>query len=259
MAGRLAAELEILYFSLDPDNPVLLRHLQLGGRGAYLQDNWLVLAGGERHTALLDVRDMPVSLEGHARFNIANAMAATLAMLAAGVGTTEIAQGLCTFVSDGRSNPLRSNLFDVDGVTVIVDYAHNCAAFAAMAETARTMTAGQLVGIVSAPGDRRDVDLHAIGRTCAAGFDELVVYETENRGRPDGETARMILEGARGAISTERLHCRRHVHDAIRHGLSLCKRGDILVFGAGTSFEELTEALRPLAPHIAERITAETT
>jgi cyanophycin synthetase len=259
MASRMDRKVEILYFSLDPDNPVLLRHLQLGGRAAYLQDNWLVLAGGDRHMALLDVRDMPVSLEGHARFNIANAMAATLAMVAAGVSTADIAQGLCTFVSDGRSNPLRSNLFDVDGVTVIFDYAHNCAAFAAMAETARTMTAGQLIGIVSAPGDRRPVDLHAIGRTCAAGFDEVVVYETENRGRPDGETARLILEGARGAISPERLHCRLQVHEAIRFGLSLCKRGDILVFGAGTSFEELTEALRPMAPEIAERITAETT
>jgi cyanophycin synthetase len=259
MASRLEKKLEILYFSLDPDNPVLLRHLQLGGRGAYLQDNWLVLAGGERHIALLDVRDMPVSMEGHARFNIANALAATLAMVASGISSADIAQGLCTFVSDGRSNPLRSNRFDVNGVTVIVDYAHNCAAFAAMAETARTMTAGQLVGIVSAPGDRRTVDLQAIGRTCAAGFDEVVVYETENRGRPDGETARLILEGAHGAISPERLHCRLQVHEAIRFGLSLCKRDDILVFGAVTSFEELTEALRPLSPEIAERITAETT
>jgi hypothetical protein len=36
----------------------------------------------------------------------------------------------------------------------------------------------------SAPGDRRDADLIDIGRTCAAGFDELVVYENENQDSP---------------------------------------------------------------------------
>ena len=122
------------------------------------------------------------------------------------------------------------------------------------------MTAGQLVGVVAAPGDRRDQDLAAIGMTCAAGFDEMIVYETENRGRPDGETAELIMGGARtGVISHERLHCRLQVHEAIRFGLSLCQPGDVLVFGCGTSLSELIEAVRPHSPDVAQRITLETT
>jgi len=258
MAQDLEANVEVLYFALDADNPVLLRHLESGGRGVYLEDTTLVLATGARHEALLDVREMPVSLGGCARYNIANALAAAAALAATGFGNPEIAAGLRSFVSDSKHNPLRSNLFDVDGVTVIVDYAHNCAAYAALAETARAMTPGRVVGVVAAPGDRRDADLVDIGRTCAAGFDELVVYETENRGRKAGEVAALLAQGARlSRIAADRMQCELDVHQAIRAGLALCQKGDVLVFGCGSSISELTEALRPTRPEIAQRIAAE--
>ena len=257
MAKDLLETVEVLYFSLDADNPVLLRHLESGGRGVYLQDNTVVLATGARHEALVDVRQMPVSLNGCARYNIANALAATAALAASGFGNAEIVAGMRSFVSDSKHNPLRSNLFDVDGVTVIVDYAHNCAAYAALAETARAMTPGRVVGVVAAPGDRRDVDLIDIGRTCAAGFDELVVYETENRGRAAGSVAELLAQGARlGRIASEHLQSELDVHQAIRAGLALCQPGDVLVFGCGSSISELTEALRPTRPEIARRIEA---
>jgi cyanophycin synthetase len=258
MAADLPESVEVLYFALDADNPVLLRHLERGGRGAYLQDNTLVLANGTRHQALLDARQMPVSLGGCARYNIANALAAAAALAASGFDNGEIVAGLRSFVSDSKNNPLRSNVFDVDGVTVIVDYAHNCAAYAALAETARAMTPGRLVGVVAAPGDRRDADLVDIGRTCAAGFDELVIYETENRGRADGETAALLVKGARvGRIASDQMQVELNVHRAIRRGLALCSKGDVLVFGCGSSISELTEAIRPMQPELARRIEAE--
>jgi cyanophycin synthetase len=258
MASELRGAVEVIYFSLDADNPTLLRHLDNGGRAVYLQDQTVVLANGARHEALVDAREMPVSLGGAARYNIANALAAAAALTAHGFGNPEIAAGLRSFVSDARHNPMRSNVFDVDGVTVIADYAHNCAAYAALAESARAMTAGRLVGVVAAPGDRREADLVDIGQTCAAGFDELVVFESENRGRPEGETAALLVRGARLArLPDDALSVVLPSHQAIRHGLSLCRTGDVLVFGCGTSLSELTDALRPDKPELARRIEAE--
>jgi cyanophycin synthetase len=113
------------------------------------------------------------------------------------------------------------------------------------------------VGVVSAPGDRRDVDLIDIGRTCAAGFDELVVYESENRGRAEGETAALLVQGAQLASKApDQLQLELDVHRAIRCGLALCEKGDVLVFGCGSSLSELTEAIRPASPEVAERIEA---
>jgi cyanophycin synthetase len=258
MSAELAHGIEVLYFALDPDNPVLLRHVENGGRAVYLEDNMVVLANGARHEALLDVRTMPCTLKGAARYNIANALAAAAALAASGFGNQEITGGLRTFVSDWKHNPLRSNVFDVDGVTVIFDYAHNTAAYAALAETARALTPGRLVGVVAAPGDRRDEDLVAIGETCAAGFDELVVYETENRGRAAGEVAALLVHGARlGKFETDHLRVELNVHEAIRAGLARCEPGDVLVFGCGSALTELTEAIRPTSPATASRIEAE--
>jgi cyanophycin synthetase len=258
MSSALRHAVEILYFALDADNPILLRHLENGGRGVYLEDNVIVLANGTRHEALLDVRAMPCTMKGAARYNIANGLAAAAALVATGFGNAEIAAGLRTFVSDWKHNPLRSNVFDVDGVTVIFDYAHNTAAYAALAETARALTPGRLVGVVAAPGDRRDEDLVAIGETCAAGFDELVVYETENRGRAAGEVAALLVQGARvGKFEVDHLQVELNVHEAIRAGLARCVPGDVLVFGCGSSITELTEAIRPTSPATASRIEAE--
>jgi len=256
MAAGLA-DVEILYFALDADNPVLLRHLEKGGRAVYLQDNSIVLANGARHEALLNVRSMPVTMRGAARYNIANSLAAAAALSAAGFGNQEIIDGLRTFVSDWKHNPLRSNVFDVDGVTVIVDYAHNSAAYAALAETARALTPGRLVGVVAAPGDRRDEDLVDIGATCAAGFDELVVYETENRGRAAGEVSRLLVQGAElGRFELDHLQVELDVHQAIRAGLARCEAGDLLVFGCASDISELREAIRPTSPAAAQRIQA---
>jgi len=258
MAASLRDGVEVIYFALDADNPTLLRHLEHGGRAVYLQDMTLVLATGSRHEALLDARDMPVSLGGAARYNIANALAAAAALTAHGFGNNEIAEGLRSFVSDAKHNPMRSNVFDIDGVTVIVDYAHNCAAYAALADSARAMSAGRLVGVVAAPGDRRDADLIDIGRTCAAGFDDLVVFETENRGRAEGETAALLVRGAQlGKIPQDALTVVLESHRAIQHGLSLCQAGDVMVFGCGTTISELTDALRPTRPELARKIEAE--
>ncbi|HEX8604999.1 MAG TPA: cyanophycin synthetase, partial [Pseudoduganella sp.] len=258
IGARLAEKVEILYFALDPDNPLLLKHLHNGGRGAYLQDGQLVIADGTRHQVLLRAADMPSTLGGHARYNIANGLAAAAALLATGFSAEQIAAGLASFVSDGRTNPLRSNVYDVRGVTVVVDYAHNPAAYKALSGMARGLSKGRVIGVITAPGDRRDEDLHAVGDTCARGFDEIVIYESNSRGRPAGECTRLMLAGAQASGQRhDMLHGRPAGHEALRHGLSLCKPGDVLVFACASSLNEVVEALRESDPASAQQIAAQ--
>jgi cyanophycin synthetase len=258
MARRVHPDVEIVYFSMEADNPVLLRHLEEGGRAVYFQDNAIVVADATYHQELLRVEAMPIAFDGRARYNIANGLAATAALMAAGMSNLQIATGLSTFVSDGKTNPLRTNVFDVRGVAVIVDYAHNPAAYAALAEMARSLLPGQLVGIVTAPGDRRDEDLLEVGRVCAGRFDELVVYESSSRGRAYGGAVDLILRGAEDVVGkTDTLHRELDAGAAIRLGLSLCRRGDVLVFACGTSLDVFVEAIRATDPESAARIAAQ--
>ena len=258
MARRVHPDVEIVYFSMEADNPVLLRHLEEGGRAVYFQDNAIVVADATYHQELLRAEAMPIAFGGRARYNIANGLAAAAALMAAGFSSLQIATGLSTFVSNGKTNPLRTNVFDVRGVTVIVDYAHNPAAYGALAEMARSLLPGQLVGIVTAPGDRRDADLLDVGRVCAAGFDELVVYESSSRGRAYGGAVDLILQGAEEVVGkTDTLHRELDVGEAIRLGLSLCARGDVLVFACGSSLDVFVEAIRALDPESAAWIAAQ--
>jgi cyanophycin synthetase len=258
MARRVRPDVELVYFAMNPEDPVLLRHLEEGGRAAYLQDNAIVLADGHVHQELLRVESMPISMGGRARYNIANGLAAAAGLMAAGFTNLQIATGLSTFVSDGKTNPLRTNVFEVRGVTVIVDYAHNPAAYKALAEMARSLLPGQLVGIVTSPGDRRDEDLLEVGRVCAARFDELVVYESASRGRAYGGAVDLIMQGAEEAVGkTDTLHRELDAGEAIRLGLSLCERGDVLVFACGTSLQVFVDAIREMDPESAERIAAQ--
>jgi cyanophycin synthetase len=258
MAAQRRSGAEVIWFALDADNALLLRHLEQGGRAAYLQDGALVLADGTRRHHLLWAAGMPAALGGHARYNIANALATAAALMAAGFGDDQISAGLASFVSDGKNNPLRSNLFKVRGVQVVVDYAHNPAAYAALARMARGLSGGRIVAVVTAPGDRRDDALLAVGEACGAGFDEVVVYESENRGRPVGETAGLLSAGALSGMGKgRRVHCHLETGRALHHGLSLCQAGDVLVFACGSSLSVLIDALRESEPEAAQRIAAD--
>ncbi|NYE60710.1 UDP-N-acetylmuramyl tripeptide synthase [Duganella sp. 1224] len=156
----------------------------------------------------------------------------------------------------GRCMALRLRLLDIDGIKVIIDDARSGPAYAALARRARGLASGHVVGVVSAPGDRRNEDLLQVGAICGAGFDDLVIYEADNRGRALGDTARLLTCGVRSANARGRLHCKLDAQRAIRFGLGMCKPGDVLVCGCGASLKTLIEALRPAMPAVAQRLAA---
>ncbi|MES2901226.1 MAG: cyanophycin synthetase [Pseudomonadota bacterium] len=245
MAGTLRRGAELIYFSMQADNPVLLQHLARGGRATYLDDGTLIVADGTRRHRLLQASTMPASLGGHARYNVANALAAAAALLGAGFRTSDIASGLSSFVSDAASNPLRSNVYKIDEVTVMVDYAHNPAAYEALSAMARSFGRGRRVAVVTSPGDRRDSDLQQLGRTCAAGFDALFAYEANARGRADGEISKLIVQGARAAgMDGRHTHAVVPVAEAFAQAMAACRPGDMLIFACGSA-STATEVLAP--------------
>nr|WP_315259541.1 cyanophycin synthetase [uncultured Duganella sp.] len=260
IGATLDGDVERILFSCDASHPALVRHVAAGGRAAWLQDGALMTAdgAGQPHH-LLAAAEMPSTLGGCARHNIANGLAAAAALMACDLGNGAIAAGLRSFVSDARRNPMRGNLYDVNGVKVIVDFAHNPAAFAALAATARAMTQGRTVAVVTSPGDRREHDFQQIGQICGGGFDSVVFYEweSEHRGRTPGQRAGMMQAAAlaaRGGQSGALLEI--DPAQALRLALSQCRPGDVLAYACGSSVSELVDALRPVDPVSAARIDA---
>src|SRR4029078_10208036 len=71
---------------------------------------------------------------------VATAMAAAAAAHAAGAHLHDIRQGLRSFTTSVYQAPGRLNLFDLDGVKVLLDYAHNAAGLQALGDFVERMT-----------------------------------------------------------------------------------------------------------------------
>ncbi len=165
----------------------------------------LVIHDGDQRHVLLSAAEIPATLRGAARFNVANALAAALAAYAQGVPPDVIADALRGFESDFEHNPGRLNVTTQHGFTAILDYGHNPAAIRALGQLVERLrpTHGRVIGVISVPGDRRDDDIREVGRTAAAFFDDLVFRERpDGRGRGAGDVLRLLQEGAEEAGHT---------------------------------------------------------
>jgi cyanophycin synthetase len=227
------------YFTFDPRNPVVQEHVRKGGRALVLEDGlngkMLTLYERHQHIPLLWAHLIPATLEGLARFNVANALAAAAIARALGVKVENIRQGLRTFDSSHFQVPGRLNVYDQHPFRVIVDYGHNPPAVQAVADLVHALPReGRAIGVVSAPGDRRNQDIQAIGEIAGSTFDLLFCREDHSRrGRAAGEVAGLIHRAAAAAgLPDARIAEVWDETDAIAAALATAQRGDLLVIFA---------------------------
>ena len=107
-------------------------------------------------------------LQGRAHHNVLNVLATVAALVAQGdCSSADIVKGIHSFIPSVEKNPLRLNVLNINGVTVLHDYAHNLAAYRSILATAHAMKCSRIVGVITAPGDRRDADLKELATLCA--------------------------------------------------------------------------------------------
>lgn len=190
----------VILFSLQADNVQVRRHLGVGGRAVFVQDGQICFAEGDKLEPLMSVEAVPITFNGKASYNVANALAACAALWGLGVERSLIKQGLASFLPNAEHNPGRQNLVTIGKQSVLIDYAHNPASIEGLTRLARTLTTGQLIGVIAAPGDRRNSLLFAVGEAAGRGFDRLFIKEDrDRRGRGPGEVADILRQGALAA------------------------------------------------------------
>ncbi|WP_026759122.1 cyanophycin synthetase [Sediminimonas qiaohouensis] len=227
--GTYWARGEIIYFTMDPDNPALRDHLSEIGMVVTVSHGRIVLMRGKVTVDVVDVNDVPIAFEGHAPFNVQNAMAATAIALAHGLEMDDIRAGLLTFHPTPAQMPGRTNYFEADGVKCLIDYGHNVPALKALEPLVNGLGQQRKIGVSTAPGNRRDEDLAALGAQLAGMCDILYVYETDARGRAEGETAKLIQEGAEGAGANCTVHVIMSEQEAVSRAIGDAKLGDFLL------------------------------
>ena len=190
---KVRTKSEIVYFSTQPDNIIVRRHLGEGGKACFVKNGVIYLADGKNEQALINIVDVPLTLQGFAYHNIQNTVIAVAACWSQRLSLEVIRKGVTGF----NQNPGRLMLMAIGNFRVCIDYAHNPAGCQALASTLRRLKPRRLIGVIAAPGDRRDDVIISLGRAAGQGFDSIYIKEDcDLRGRQPGETAALLLQGA---------------------------------------------------------------
>ncbi len=189
------------FYSPDPENPYLDDAVEAGGRAITVVDGGIVILGrGLDPTVVTQVADVPLTLAGASRVNVANALAATAAALAIGVPLDAVRAGLASFAGGAEQNAGRLNVYRLGSIAVLLDLAHNEASLESLLEVAGALQlpGGDLAVVLGTAGDRTDEAIHAMGALAAQRADRLVVaHRTKyQRGREPGEMERIWRAGA---------------------------------------------------------------
>ena len=173
--------------------------------------------------------ELATSLPGE--FNAYNMVAAASAAYLMGLDLEDIKEGIANLEAvPGRFERIEESK-DID---VVVDYAHTPDALEKLLETAKDITKNRVVLVFGACGDRDKSKRPIMGHIAARLADRIIVTDEESYNENPDEIRAQILEGieeAKGSGKTTEVADR---YEAIKKGLSVAKKGDIvLVTGMG--------------------------
>jgi cyanophycin synthetase len=215
-AGRIA------WFSVDPDR----RDVEFRP-----DDGWLIRDRDGRPERLCRIDEIPLTLNGAARHNIANALAAAAVCSHLGAGAEAIAAGLTRMRQE--DNPGRGNFYTVEGARVIVDFAHNPHAMAAIAALVGALPAKRRLLAFAQAGDRTDELLREYARNgWALAPDRIIISELAKYAR--GRAPREVYDILRdelircGCPPEAVLHVDTEA-EALERALAWARPGDLLV------------------------------
>ncbi len=233
---------QIAWFSLDPDNPQILRSMDRGGTSCFLEEGWLVAAEGSNRRRVTPVAEIPAALGGIVRYNISNALVAMCVALALGIDDHAIRKGLAVFRGDEHDNPGRGNWFEHhvdDGIIrILVDFAHNEHGMKALADAVRQVPAKRVILLMGQAGDRLDADIAALVKAaCSINPGQLLVTELPGyeRGREPFEVPELIrTQALKSGIPDNVIEIFPGPREATAQALSRARPGDLLVLLALT-------------------------
>jgi cyanophycin synthetase len=220
----------VIFFAKDPAEPVLAAHRARGGKAAYVRNEMVILAEGEREIPVVPLSKVALTHHGRVGFQVENVLAASAAAWSLKVPVETIAEGLADFPGDIRHTPGRFNVLHHGGATIVLDYGHNSSALLALVDAVKQFPHERRLLLFTAAGDRRDADIIRQGEIVGHHFDFIILYEDAcRRGRADGEVTALIRQGLANSTRVPGTYETRGELKAVEHALSGLNPGDLLV------------------------------
>jgi UDP-N-acetylmuramyl tripeptide synthase len=227
------------WFAHDADHPLLVAHRQAGGATAGVRKGRLVLARNSAEHDLGAIDAMPLTAGGHSLFNVSNLATAALGAAGLGVEPATIASVFARFGADPADNAGRLMRYELGGLNLIVDFAHNPTALTGLVDFAQHLRGGgRLALLLGQAGNREDADLERLAAVAAAARPDLVVLKEMRgylRGRDAGQIP-AILRRALGqaGVADSTIVDVEGEDAAVRHALAWARAGDVLMLAVHT-------------------------
>jgi UDP-N-acetylmuramyl tripeptide synthase len=205
----------------------------------------LVFEGSARELICRD-HEIPITLMGAARHNVANALGAAAFCWSLGISLSDIRTGLMSMSQ--TDNPGRCNVYDVAGYTVLVDFAHNPQALQALLDMANRLPSKRKALCFGQAGDRPDDLIRELARAAwQSGLDQVFVSELAkyHRGREEGAVYAVIRDELIncGARPAQVVHNMEEIQ-SLDAAMQWAKPGDLIVMLALERSAALYELLR---------------
>lgn len=220
---------KVALFSLDEENPHIKKFAKEGKITCVYEEGFVTIKKGEWKIRISKANLIPVTMEGKAKFMIANVLAASLASYLYGFGIEDIAMALRTFIPGAHLTPGRLNIFKFKSFKVMIDFAHNPAGYEAIEDYLSNVTATKKIGIISGVGDRRDEDIRECGKIAGRMFDHIIIRNEKHlRGRTEEEINGLIIDGINSSGNDVSYEIIPKEIEALKHAISIADEGTFI-------------------------------
>ena len=220
----------VALFSLDENCPAIIEHCSEGGIAAIYENGFITIKKGDWKIRVERATHIPLTMNGKAKFMIANVLAATLSAYLYGFKTEGIKLSLATFIPSAAQTPGRMNIFEFSKFKVLIDFAHNPTSYRGIEDYLGSIDATRKIGIISGVGDRRDKDIKECAVIAARMFDHVIIRQEKHlRGRTESEIINLILEGLKEGDASVTHEVVSLEIEAIKHAISLAEEGTYIV------------------------------
>ncbi len=226
----------IFYVTMHHDHALVKQHIDAGGKACVLEKGMngdlITIYDNQTHIPVIWSHLIPATIEGKALHNVQNAMFTVAMAYSFDQDLDQIRLGLKTFNTTFSQAPGRMNVFDEHSFRVILDYAHNPAAFSVVTDLVDKLDGHERKMIVaSCPGDRRDEDVIESCEVLAGHYDHYFLKADDNRrGRENDEIPMMMKsELMKRGVSEEAITVIPDEVNAIEEALKAAEENDLLI------------------------------
>ena len=245
---------KVAYFSMNEHCDVIVNHCRTGGIAAIYENGYITIKKGDWKMRVEKATHVPLTLNGKAKFMIANVLAATLASYLWGFKTEDIKLSLATFIPSAAQTPGRMNIFNFKQFKVMIDFAHNPSGYLGIEDFLQSINSDHKVGIIAGVGDRRDEDIKDCAVIAARMFDHIIIRQEKHlRGRTEEEIINLIIEGIKSVDKKVTYEIIPKETDAIKHAINIAKEGTFIT----ALSDVITNAIEVVQQHLDKEVEEE--